>query len=181
MITKKRYAIRNGVRPVKRNSLFGGGGLFVDQERIAQRELQQQQSALIVEDESIPDPAIEAAVAPPPPPQASGAELTGQGGYDEAIMESGSDQAANKIVDAIPNAKLFRGLGEAGSKAIIGDSTGEERKKKQKWAAAVFAPHKFIAMRKADKAAEEKKKKEAEDNTVGTYGIGGRVRVVKRK
>ena len=60
MITKKRYAIRNGVRPVKRNSLFGGGGLFVDQERIAQRELEQQQSAFIVEDESIPDPAIEA-------------------------------------------------------------------------------------------------------------------------
>lgn len=173
MITKKRYAIRNGVRPMKKkHSLFGGGGLFADQ------EIAQQQGAAT--DESIPDPVIEAAVAPPPPPQASGAELTGQGGYDEAIMESGSDQAANKIVDAIPIAKLFRGLGEAGSNAIIGDSTGEERKKKQKWAAAIFAPHKLLAIRKADKAAEEEKKKEAEDNTVGTYGIGGRVRVIKK-
>ena len=83
-------------------------------------------------------------------------ETPGMGGYDEAIMESQTDKAANTIVDAIPIAAPFKALGEAGSKAIIGDSKGDERKKKQVIAAGIFAPHKLFAMRKArDKARAE--------------------------
>ena len=53
------------------------------------------------------------------------------GGYDEAIMESQEDKIANQVVDAIPVAVPFKAIGEAGSKAIVGDSRGDARKKKQ--------------------------------------------------
>ena len=76
------------------------------------------------------------------------------GGYDEAIMGSKGDQAANKIVDAIPIAGMFKKVGEFGSNLIIGDSTGEKRKRKQKLAALLFSPHKLLAMRKADKSGD---------------------------
>ena len=78
-------------------------------------------------------------------------EKPGMGGYDEDIMSSSLDKSANTIVDSIPIAAPFKELGEAGSKAIVGDSKGEERKRKQKIAAGIFAPHKLWEMRKADK------------------------------
>jgi hypothetical protein len=89
-----------------------------------------------------------------PAVQADGLETAGMGGYDEVIMGSKSDQAANKIVDAIPVAGMFKKVGEFGSNLIVGDSTGEERKKKQKLAALLFSPHKLLAMRKADKSGD---------------------------
>tara|TARA_R110000744_G_scaffold207236_1_gene325868 strand:- start:544 stop:2664 length:2121 start_codon:yes stop_codon:yes gene_type:complete len=97
-------------------------------------------------------------------------EVRGMGGYDEAIMDSGGDQAANTITNAIPAAALFKAIGEGGSKMIVGDSTGEERKKKQKVAAWAFSPHKLIAMRKADRA--EKGKGRAE-NGIKVPAAGG--------
>ena len=76
-------------------------------------------------------------------------EKPGMGGYDEAIIQSSEDKLANTIIDNTKVAKPFRAIGEGGSNIIIGDSVGESRKKKQVLAAAIFAPHKLWAMRKA--------------------------------
>ena len=163
---------------------YAGGGLFKSDINTSDVAGYEGDQALVADQQGIVDEAVLDPLADiAPPPQASGAELTGQGGYDEAIMSSKSDQAANKIVDAIPIAKLFRGLGEAGSNAIIGDSTGEQRKKKQKWAAAIFAPHKFIAMRKADKNPQEEKREETQDEYFNgsAFYNGGKFRVIKKK
>ena len=84
-------------------------------------------------------------------------EKPGMGGYDEDIISSDLDQTANKIVDEIPIAKPFKSLGEAGSDLIIGESQGDERKRKQKIAAGIFAPHKLWTMRKSDKDNDYKK------------------------
>tara|TARA_R110002020_G_scaffold47639_4_gene135477 strand:- start:1993 stop:4248 length:2256 start_codon:yes stop_codon:yes gene_type:complete len=101
-------------------------------------------------------------------------EVRGMGGYDEAIQDSGLDQGANTIVDAIPGASVFKGIGEGFSKMIVGDSTGDERKKKQKISAALFSPHKLISMFKQDKqggsAAHGMKVK-----TLKSYEKGGEV------
>jgi hypothetical protein len=78
-------------------------------------------------------------------------EKAGMGGYDEQIIDSTEDKFANSIIDNTKVAKPFRAIGEGGSSMIIGDSQGESRKKKQKIAAAIFAPHKLYAMHKADK------------------------------
>ena len=88
------------------------------------------------------------------PAAADGLEVAGMGGYDEVIMGSKSDQAANKIVDVIPVAGMFKKIGEFGSNLIIGESTGEKRKRRQKLAALLFSPHKLLAMRKADKSGD---------------------------
>ena len=113
-----------------------------------------------------------------PDVQAAGLEVAGMGGYDEVIMGSDLDSGINEIVDKIPIAKMFKGIGEFGSNLIVGDSTGDERKKKQKLAALLFSPHKLWSMHKcekegncnaeADAAAEEErlaeeKVKKAED------------------
>ena len=74
------------------------------------------------------------------------AEQEGMGGYDEDINASGLDSTVNQVVDQIPIAKFFKAVGEGGSNLIVGDSTGKERQKKQKLAAALFAPHKLFAM-----------------------------------
>jgi len=109
-----------------------------------------------------PPPAVAPAVAPQPSNinpatgKADKVEVRGMGGYDEVIMDSGLDQGANTIVNAIPAATVFKAVGEGASKMMVGDSTGEERKKKQFWAAALFSPHKLIAMRKAKRAAKGK-------------------------
>ena len=87
-------------------------------------------------------------------------EKTGMGGYDEAIMESSEDKLANTIIDNTKVAQPFRAIGEGGSDMIIGESVGEDRKKKQVLAAAIFAPHKLFAMRKA----------RAEENAYATGG-----------
>jgi hypothetical protein len=122
----------------------------------------------------------------PPPPQTftPGKQLTrveqaGMGGYDEAIAGSGTNKAAEGISDAIPMAKMFKGIGQAGENLIVGDSTGEERKKKQKTSAMIFAPHKLLAMRKADKEAGKDFKLFGEDGMrvpVRLLKKGGRVR-----
>ena len=78
-------------------------------------------------------------------------EKEGMGGYDEYIMSSNEDKLANTIIDNTQVAKPFRAIGEGGSKIIIGESRGDSRKKKQKVAAALFAPHKLYSMYKADK------------------------------
>ena len=82
-------------------------------------------------------------------------EKAGMGGYDEAIMASKLDQEINNAIEKIPIiggiAKGFKYLGETGTNLIVGDSTGEERKRKQKISAAIFSPHKLLAMREADK------------------------------
>lgn len=91
-----------------------------------------------------------------------GLEVEGMGGYDEYINASELDQAANQIVDAVPIFGLFKGIGEAGSAMIIGDAEGEERMKKQKLAAAIFSPHKLIAMREADKEIAKQKERDTQ-------------------
>ena len=73
-------------------------------------------------------------------------EIRGKGGYDEAILDSELDATINNVVDQIPIAKQFKQLGQAGTDLIVGDSTGEERGRKQKTAALIFAPHKLIAI-----------------------------------
>jgi len=96
--------------------------------------------------------------AQPPPqaftpgPQLTKVEQAGMGGYDEAIAGSGINKAAEGISDAIPMAKMFKAFGQAGENLIVGNTTGEKRKKRQKISSAIFAPHKLLAMRKQKKA-----------------------------
>ena len=93
-------------------------------------------------------------------------EQAGMGGYDEAIMASERDALANTIVDAVPLFKMFKGIGEGVTNAIVGDSTGEERRSRQKLAAVFTSPHKLLAMREADKTGDyhyEEEEEEAEE------------------
>tara|TARA_R110002110_G_scaffold5554_5_gene28658 strand:- start:1972 stop:2487 length:516 start_codon:yes stop_codon:yes gene_type:complete len=83
------------------------------------------------------------------------AETRGKGGYDEAIQASGTDQAANEIIDNMPIfqgwAQAGKAVGEFGTDLIVGDTEGEDRMERQKVAAAIFSPHKLAAMHEADK------------------------------
>ena len=85
-------------------------------------------------------------------------EQAGMGGYDEAIMASEWDQFANKAIEETP---IFGGwaaagkfVGEAGTNLIVGDSTGQDRKNRQMISAAIFSPHKLLAMREAEKSGD---------------------------
>ena len=85
-------------------------------------------------------------------------EQAGMGGYDEAIMASEYDQFVNKAIEETPIfggwAKAGKFVGETGTNLIVGDSTGQQRKNRQIISAAIFSPHKLLAMREAEKSGD---------------------------
>ena len=125
---------------------WGAQGNFSTEYNSRQPEVEELPNPNAILTETIAEQPLEA-----PAVQSDGLEVAGMGGYDEVIMGSDLDSGINKVVDKIPIARMFKGIGEFGSNLIVGDSTGEERKKKQKLAALLFSPHKLLAMRKCEK------------------------------